>query len=462
MRFRFCFTVSVIPQDFMRLSVIAGIVGAGLIEGCKKQTTGGPSPPQGGPEGNDSSNLQQQRRTTKSARKTKNPQQAQPGGSQQAQQAGGPSPVAVPYVPNSPGTATKKQQVKEAIAQIQNASNPVGDSMVPGMSEEEAIRVAVELSLDEGANPGASAAAAPAVKVPGRIGIPNHGNTCYVASAVQLLSHAGEFKDQILALPQERFRHRQIGREFDTLVRQTWDGHTRALNVQPLRLLLAAQRPLFFTAVGQHDAQEALGVLLDEVAAVAPEASRALEIEIEQGLDSRKCDRLSMNHVREHVFIVPLPEEADGDSYQLEDLIQNAQLPEEVEYTFDNSCKDKHAGRSRRIVNTGQTLLVQLQRTKFRRRDGAYSKSFTRVQIPLNLNMGAKRYRLTGVIYHQGYSLTGGHYTAEVLLNGNQWIDANDSQITNINAPLSGTDARNINSRKLLRTPYVLLYQIQP
>lgn len=430
----------------MRFAVLVAWVGAGLLEGCKKQTTG-QSAPQGGSKGADSSNLQQGR-TSKSSRKT--------GGGGPPQSGDEPPVVDSPSLPAS---ETKKKQVKQVIAQIKENPAEVGHYMIPGMTEEEAIRLAVELSLENGAAASNLAASAPAVKVPGRVGVPNQGNTCYLAAAVQLLTHAGPFKDRMLALSQDRFKSSPIAKEFDSLVRQTWDDGTRDLNVQPLRRLLASKRPAFFTPTGQHDAQEALAVVMEEIAAVAPDASRALEIEVEQTLESQKCHQRSANKVREHVFIVPLPDERDGDSYKLEDLIKQAQWPVDVDYTFeDTGCNDKHVGRSRRIVNTGEVLLVQLQRTTFRL--GEYSKSFTRVQVPLTLNMGANRYRLTGVIYHGGPSMQGGHYTAEVLLDGNQWVDANDSQVSNRNAPLTGTDARDISARRLLNTPYVLLYQV--
>ncbi|CAG8727528.1 11083_t:CDS:2, partial [Acaulospora morrowiae] len=64
----------------------------------------------------------------------------------------------------------------------------------------------------------------------------------------------------------------------------------------------------------------------------------------------------------------------------------------------------------------------------------------TTLSIPPELIAPGRRpstavdYQLFGVVYHHGKSATGGHYTADILRDENEWLHIDDTTISSISA----------------------------
>ena len=146
-----------------------------------------------------------------------------------------------------------------------------------------------------------------------------------------------------------------------------------------------------------------------------------------------------------------------------------ATLVDENAFACEHCAKDDPAGRrwiyqpaSKQffLKQPPQNLVFHLQRfaiSSMGARSARYSKDHTHIQIPLTLDLahvalgsagGGQRYRLTGMVVHEGTSVDSGHYIAVVRYGGaGPWWCASDTAVR----PVSATSLSAFN-------PYLVFY----
>jgi uncharacterized UBP type Zn finger protein len=165
---------------------------------------------------------------------------------------------------------------------------------------------------------------------------------------------------------------------------------------------------------------------------------------------SQVCNGRVCSNKFDSMFFLNLPVAETPFPQSIDFLLDKFQSPENVmDYTCgkdeEGGCKLTNFGyKSHQFPETPWNLLIQLNIY-----DAYHNKlNYLNISVDEELNVGRETMYLYGIIYHEGNSLTCGHYYAEIQYNG-IWYLANDTHITQISRPTSGH----------LKTPYMLLYR---
>uniref|UniRef100_A0A671UZH8 Ubiquitin carboxyl-terminal hydrolase 47-like n=1 Tax=Sparus aurata TaxID=8175 RepID=A0A671UZH8_SPAAU len=203
----------------------------------------------------------------------------------------------------------------------------------------------------------------------------------------------------------------------------------------------------------QRDAAECLQKILRHISPQASEVFRG------QLMDTTKCSKGHIiNEETNPFWTLPLSLK-DGCylNYSVESSFER--IFQTTTYTGDNimycnDCKQKTEATSRcEMVKAPQILILLLKRFDFDYNTGSHFKSDCCVEVPCELQLKSKTYKLYGMVNHMG-SLRGGHYTANVLSEDNTWYECNDDHVSKIKHQLFAED-RTFSSR----TVYLLTYR---
>ncbi|CAG8607736.1 15713_t:CDS:2, partial [Acaulospora colombiana] len=127
----------------------------------------------------------------------------------------------------------------------------------------------------------------------------------------------------------------------------------------------------------------------------------------------------------------------------IEDALKNLTAPENVEFKSKKGLA--RATKRLYIEKLPPILTLHLKRFLYDNVGGTQKLSkhvgySTTLSIPPELMAPGRRpsnateYQLFGVVYHHGKSATGGHYTADILRNDNEWLHIDDTTISPISA----------------------------
>ena len=166
---------------------------------------------------------------------------------------------------------------------------------------------------------------------------------------------------------------------------------------------------------------------------------------------SQVCNGRVCQNRFDSMFFLNLPVAETPFPQSIDFLLDQYQSPENL---LGYTCgKDEEIGckltnccyKSQQFSETPANLLIQLKVYD------SYQNKLNDLNISVDeeLTVGGETMYLYGILYHEGISLTCGHYYSEIQYNG-IWYLANDTHITPISKPtLSGH----------LKTPYILLYR---
>jgi len=300
-----------------------------------------------------------------------------------------------------------------------------------------------------------------------RRGIQNSGNTCFLNSAVQSLSHTKLLRHYFL---KHSFSKCDISESFSMLLKKLWTSDTRATNALSLKRAVSKKSPQF-RGYSQHDAAEFMQSLLDGLhnelnrvkkkppyheikdidgELISETSRRWLDYHIQRddsivydlfgfqlhsSLTCKSCGHVSSSFDMSCILPVEIPSRFGKVSIQ---TCLNAFFGKERIHEMKcNGCKRQSSGyKQLSFFSTPDILVLQLKRFGASGR----SKLNTSVSFPINEVFPVDKwvdshstfskstsYRLRSVISHSG-SLQFGHYTAYARGTDDNWYHFNDER----------------------------------
>ena len=167
---------------------------------------------------------------------------------------------------------------------------------------------------------------------------------------------------------------------------------------------------------------------------------------------SISCTNTLCNHTVDSIELVhhiPLPLDPNQDVFSTKELLMGYQLREHMDDYKCDSCNMRNmCYKESTISDTSEVIVLQLK--AFNYINGIAVKNTSTILVDSELDdFYGKQYSLHSVIYHDGTSVSSGHYTCKVKYNDN-WIAISDSKISYTSDPsVFSSNA----------TPYVVFYK---
>lgn len=128
--------------------------------------------------------------------------------------------------------------------------------------------------------------------IPGLCGLRNIGNTCFMNSVIQCLSHTSELSRFLKTKTDGRSttKDQRILVEFAKLIRDMWTANTRSVTPSELKSAFSCKHRMY-SGCQQQDAQEFLRFFLDSLHSACNTGTKGGTLEIDDNLtDNKKAD----------------------------------------------------------------------------------------------------------------------------------------------------------------------------
>ena len=316
---------------------------------------------------------------------------------------------------------------------------------------------------------------------PGLCGLANLGNTCYMNSCLQILSHTPQFTASIFANKEnQRYKKISILKEWMDLYTLLWSNPTV---VSPKRFLVTIQiiaRKRGYEEFTGNDQNDFVEFFMFFMNLLHDDLSRKVEMSITGSIETEKdslavlcykklrdmyetnyseilktfygihaselhsSDAKIVSKVAEPFIVLSLPIPKNTGKISLFNCLDLFVSPEKLSNEnkwFNETTKEYEEVVKKTIFFNFPNILV----ISFKRFNNTNKKINHVIDFPIeNLNLsdyihGYKQdtfvYDLYGIANHSG-SVTGGHYTSYVKVGGELWYHFDDACVTEINKTL--------------------------
>ena len=322
----------------------------------------------------------------------------------------------------------------------------------------------------------------------GNKGLANLGNTCYMNTALQCLSHLLEFH------PQNRLFNKTTGNglynEWYDFQSQMWSDDNEAMIV-PRKLLQSfiktcKQQDICFFNFHQNDTEEFINIFMDllhrsiktnaDISIEGKPNNQLQKLHVEsvkswstffkndysyiiQKFYSQlisitscpKCDYYTVNFEPFMVLSLEIPDQSNSIYDCLDSYTKKHSLDLQNTWTCDKCKQQVQPEKKLKLWKTSNVLIILLKRySKNRKKDDfiSYPIDLDLHKYSVDVNSLGKQYYLSGIGIQSG-SLSGGHYYAMCRndLDG-QWREYNDTSVRTIEE-----------THMLKQKPYCLFYR---
>ena len=292
----------------------------------------------------------------------------------------------------------------------------------------------------------------------GLCGLVNIGNSCYMNSAIQCLSHVPKLTEWAKE-QQPLSRQNSVTNAYSTLIESMWSGEKPYVNPSAVKHSVS-QHASIFADYAQKDSHEFMNSLLNALHSDYQQHNPSSDqpsivtdlfrIRTDSRVTCSTCGNYDSNE--DTTYCLPLPLEEQS-RVTLATLLQEFLHEEQLDGLYYCShCNELRSAKQKTSLchPLPPVIIVQLRRFTF---DETDYKLNTFVEYPVNnWNVDGNSdfmYDLCAVSMHAG-DLKSGHYTTCARLNSDdRWYRFNDSQVEPI------VDIRNI----VHRNAYVLVYR---
>jgi len=254
----------------------------------------------------------------------------------------------------------------------------------------------------------------------------NLGSTCFVATAVQLLSHSKLVRDALSELPRYGLKNR-AALAFLNLMDRIWQQPSRDQIINPEELVLE----LGFDPEIMQDSHEALSAIVDALSQVSPKIERMFAVQLHTTTTCQRCKHEAEEPQVAYSVLVPVPGLRPGEtSVSLEECLFAGVGSNELPHYPCPRCKTVGAStRANFMQKTGDVLVLRLNR------NGVGSEA-TPVEYTETLVLPTGEYDLIGVGLRSGNGAYSGHYWGHFRHPDDKiWVGANDKVLEEKHRP---------------------------
>ena len=313
----------------------------------------------------------------------------------------------------------------------------------------------------------------------GLTGLANVGNSCYINSCMQLLSHTYELNDFLDAMDKKKINNNidsVIFREWDNLRKLMWSENCTIAPwgfIKAIKQVEKKKKRDMFTGYAQNDVSEFLLFIIDCLhGGIKREVEMTINGDILNGVDSlaTDCYKMMQNMYRKEyseiinifygisvtqiksyntqevlsracepfsILSLSLPNKLNPTIFECLDLYsEDEELVGENAWYNDKTEKKENIKKNTIFWSLPNVLIIDLKRF-----NNANRKVHLLVSTPLEdvdfssyvkgYNADKYVYDLFGTGNHSG-SVSGGHYTANIKNSNGKWYSFNDTNINEI------------------------------
>lgn len=307
----------------------------------------------------------------------------------------------------------------------------------------------------------------------GKTGLCNLGNTCYLNSTLQIMSHIPELNNYLNKYNPEKYNNiidKHLVIEWIELYNLMW---SKDCIISPKRFLfflreLSLKKNALFSGNDQNDAVEYFYFVIDCFHNSLNNTdnlklTKTKYKNINEAISLYEKTNSSIIHTLFSSFIINnyINEETHAEEFNkietnftieliIPNINENISIEQCIEFTFktesmpdlwldDKTNTRKKLKKNTKICYLPQILVLHLKRWDYTLRKNnkliTYQSNIDMFPFTMYNNAESCNYELFGIINHQG-SVMGGHYYAYIK-NNNQWLMFNDMTVSKVSNIMS-------------------------